>query len=215
MEILCAGHPRLALYAFSSEFEPPLGEVASPDWLRALLSADAEAPVRRSEEVRSSVRDMLRFGGYKPTGRGKPASEYLVRAAQEGKLNPINLAVDANNAVSLHSGLPISVLDADQLHGPLSVSVAAEGTRYVFNAAGQEIDVSGLLCAADGEGPCGNAVKDAQRTKTSERTRGTVSLVWGCQDHLDHSEATRDWYVELLRRAGVNTTPCLCTTHTD
>jgi hypothetical protein len=45
--------------------------------------------------VRAAVRDMLRPGGCKPTGRGKPASEYLVRAASEGQLAPINLAVDA------------------------------------------------------------------------------------------------------------------------
>ncbi len=31
------------------------------------------------------MRKLLRHGGYKPTGRGKPASEYLVRAAGEGE----------------------------------------------------------------------------------------------------------------------------------
>ena len=40
------------------------------------------------------VRDLLRAGGFKPAGRSKPASEYLVRAAGEGKLAGINLVVD-------------------------------------------------------------------------------------------------------------------------
>ncbi len=64
----------------------PLAQLASPSWLTALLGAEADAPLAREEETRRAVRDLLRHGGYKPTGRGKPASEYLVRAA--GRLAP-------------------------------------------------------------------------------------------------------------------------------
>ena len=46
-----------------------------------LFALEADAPLQRVEQVRQDVRDLLRHGGYKPTGRGKPASEYLVRAA--------------------------------------------------------------------------------------------------------------------------------------
>ena len=67
-----------------------------------------------AEARRKAGRDVLRNGKYKPTGRGKPAAEYLVRAAGEGKLGSINLAVDLCNVVSLHSGLPISVVDLDR-----------------------------------------------------------------------------------------------------
>ena len=34
------------------------------------------------------------------------------------------------------------------------------------------------MCLFDAEGPCGNAVKDAQRTKTSADTRRTLSAIW-------------------------------------
>jgi DNA/RNA-binding domain of Phe-tRNA-synthetase-like protein len=111
--------------------------------------SDERFPLPREEEVRKDVRDLLRHGGYRPTGRGKPASEYLVRAAGEGKLGSINLAVDACNATSLASGFPISVVDLDLARGPFRIAIAEGGSSYPFNAAGQEIDVSGLLCLFD------------------------------------------------------------------
>ena len=197
-------HPLLQLRAFTTTFPRPLGELTSSDALLAFLRLDTPAPLQADDAVRSAVRDLLRHGGYKPTGRGKPASEYLVRASSEGQLGSINLAVDACNAVSLHSGLPISVVDLDRAQPPLRVGLGTEGQRYVFNASGQEIDVTGLLCLFDAEGPCANAVKDAQRTKTHAGTTRTLSLVWGT-NALDGraAEATK-WYQELLREAGAH-----------
>ena len=82
------------------------------------------------------------------------------------------------------------------------MKVAAPGTAYVFNQSGQEIDVSGLLCAFDAAGPCGNAVKDAQRTKTSAATMRTLTILWGSVAHEAHVEATFAWYREMLERLG-------------
>jgi DNA/RNA-binding domain of Phe-tRNA-synthetase-like protein len=195
----------LKVACFETTFPRPLGEMPSPSWLVALLALDAEAPLARSEDVRAAVRDMLRQGGYKPTGRGKPASEYLVRAAGEGQLGSINLAVDACNAVSLASALPISVVCLGRARPPFRIGVAAEGARYVFNAAGQEIDVAGLACLFDAEGACGNAVKDSQRTKTASDTRRTLSVVWGCGGHEPRLARAAAWYRELLGRAGAQT----------
>ena len=92
---------------------------------RAHLSLDAKAPLSRDEDVRKRVRDLLRHGGYKPTGRGKPSPEYLVRAVGDGALSPINAAVDACNAVSLASGLPVSVVDLDLAAPPFRIGIAA------------------------------------------------------------------------------------------
>lgn len=205
MDITVAPHPLLRLHAFVSRFDHALGDVESPDWLRALLAIDAEAPVARDESTRAGVRDMLRAGGYKPTGRGKPASEYLVRAATEGTLLSINAAVDACNAVSLHSGLPISLIDVDRATPPLSVRIASEGSAYVFNAAGQEIDVAGLLCVHYADGPCANAVKDSQRTKTSADTTATLSIIWGIADRTDLLDEAARWYRDIVARLGAST----------
>lgn len=204
-ELRVEPHPSLVLACFETGFPAPLGELPSPDWLRALLAADAPAPLAREESVRAAVRDLLRIGGYKPTGRGKPASEYLVKAAEEGTLGSINAAVDACNATSLHSGLPISVVDLERAAAPFSVGIAPAGSSYVFNVSGQTIDLGGLLCLHDAEGPCANAVKDAQRTKTGPATRRTLSVVWAPVGLEPRLASASQWYRELLERVGATT----------
>ena len=204
MTLTVAPHPLLDLCAFSVVLPDENG--SSPDWLVAGLKPDFPAPMRSSDGVRAAVRDLLRVGGFKPTGRSKPASEYLLRAAAEGGLNPINPLVDACNVVSLHSGLPISVVDCERTIGALAVGIAPLGASYVFNASGQSIDVGGLLCLADGEGPCANAVKDAQRTKTHPGTRAALCLVWGTTALPGAAAKSAAWYRELLERVGGRTT---------
>ena len=203
-------HPMLRVAAFATEFAAPIGSLSSQSWLTQLLSKDAAAPVQRSEELRSAVRDMLRHGGYKPTGRGKPASEYLVRTAEEGGIRSINMPVDACNVVSLHSGLPITVVDTDLARAPYRIAIAPADSTYVFNPTGQEIDVSGLVCLFDAQGPCGNAVKDSQRTKTRDETTHTLSVIWGVKDFEQQLEAAYNWYVELLQRAGAKVLRIAC-----
>lgn len=204
IEVLVASLPPLELGLFATHFSEPIGNQSSPT-IASLLRLDA-APVavERSELVRASVRELLRHGGYKPTGRGKPASEYLVQAAERGALSSINVAVDACNVASLHSGLPISVVDLDRCALPLRVAIAGD-EEYVFNASGQTIDLTGLLCLFDAAGPCANAVKDSQRTKTNGDTRNTLSIVWGPATHRDHVAATVKWYRALLAEAGART----------
>src|SRR5258707_14770108 len=121
-------HPLLDLRAFATTFPRPLGEMASPSELTALLSLESAAPLHSDDAVRETVRALLRQGGFKPTGRSKPASEYLLKAVREGGLASINLAVDVCNIVSLHSGLPISVVDLDRAKAPFRVAVASPGS---------------------------------------------------------------------------------------
>jgi DNA/RNA-binding domain of Phe-tRNA-synthetase-like protein len=198
-------HPLLDLRAFRTHFPQPLAELLSPAVIQALFSLQATAPLVSDDHVRQVVRDLLRAGGFKPTGRSKPASEYLLKAAQEGRLTGINLAVDVCNAVSLHSGLPITVIDLDQARPPLRVAVAPAGSNYVFNASGQTIDLDGLLCLMDADGPCGNAVKDAQRTKTSAPTQNTLTLIWGSTALPGRAAAAEAWYRQLLHQHGAAT----------
>jgi DNA/RNA-binding domain of Phe-tRNA-synthetase-like protein len=155
-----------------------------------------------------AVRDLLRVHGYRPTGRGKPSSEYLAAAVGDGRVGSINAAVDAGNVASLHSGLPISIVDLDLCQGPVSVRVPLPGSKYVFNRGGQEIDVAGLLSLCDAEGPCANAVKDAQRTKTHAATVRVLGVVWGAlAPDARHATATAAWLGELLSRVGAVVEP--------
>ena len=79
---------------------------------------------------------MLRNGSYKPTGRGKPANEYLLRAAGEGSFPATNALVDANNLVSLKHMVPISVWDLDLASSHHTLfRLGRDDERYVFNRA--------------------------------------------------------------------------------
>src|SRR4051794_4152909 len=198
-------HPLLDAAVFSTDFASPMETLGARPELLALLKPDATAPLKSDDTVRAAVRDLLRHGGYKPTGRGKPASEYLVRAASEGALGSINAAVDACNAVSLHSGFPISVVDLDRAHGPFQIAIAPAGAAYGFNASGQEIDLAGLVCLYDADGPCANAVRDSQRTKTNADTRSTLSVIWGCAGFEEPLAETERWYRDLLAQVSATT----------
>jgi DNA/RNA-binding domain of Phe-tRNA-synthetase-like protein len=200
-----APHPLLDLRAFATVFPRPLGEMPSPSELQAQFVLGATAPLQSDDAVRDAVRQLLRHGGFKPTGRSKPASEYLLRAAADEKLSSINPAVDACNVVSLHSGLPVSVVDLDRAQPPYRVGIASSGAGYVFNASGQVIDVGGLLCLFDAEGPCANAVKDAQRTKTGPSTLRTLSLIWGTSGLPGRAAQAAAWYRALLEHLGATT----------
>jgi DNA/RNA-binding domain of Phe-tRNA-synthetase-like protein len=202
LTIQAAQHPLLRPVAFTTAFPQPLGEIPSPKWLLELLHLEAPAPLERHETLRLAVRDMLRHWGHRPAGRGKPASEYLVRAVGEGELGPINVAVDVCNVVSLHSGLPIALLDVERATPPLRVGRGAQREHYVFNPAGQEMELEGLICLYDAQGPCANPVKDAQRVKTHRGTIRTLTVIWGVAGHEPRRDAAYSWYQELLERLG-------------
>ncbi len=192
--------PLLLPLGFEAVWPKPLGEMDATDKAAVLDAAPAAAA--SDEGMQKVVRSLLRAGGYKPSGRGKPSSEYLVRAAAEGPLPTINPSVDILNVVSLVSGIPISVVDMDLVNGPLSVRNGDEGAEYVFNQSGQTIRVAGLLCLHDKDGPCANAVKDSQRTKTHEGTTRTLTWLWAPKEAEAISRAAFDWLCEATRQAG-------------
>jgi DNA/RNA-binding domain of Phe-tRNA-synthetase-like protein len=133
------------------------------------------------DAVRAAIRDVLRKGGYKPTGRGKPASEFLLGAAAGAGLPRINNLVDVLNGVSLRHAHPISLFDAEKLSEPLCVRFGGEGESYVFNASGQTMDIAGLpvICRAAERQAVGNAVKDSMHCKVHERTRSVLAVIYG------------------------------------
>ena len=191
-------HPLLEISAFVTRAAQPISQLATPAGTSVLATAAAQAPFSPTDDIRTAVRDLLRHGGFKPAGRSKPASEYLVAAFAEDRFPRINALVDTCNVVSLHAGLPISLVDLDKLEGALAIRVAPPGTSYVFNPAGQVIDAGGLLCLYDERGPSGSPVKDAQRTKTDDDTRSTLSIIWSTHTLPERAARTARWYRELV-----------------
>ncbi|MCX5741191.1 MAG: hypothetical protein NT062_01690 [Proteobacteria bacterium] len=199
LTLAVAPHPLLEVGAFLMRFPVPLVELTTPAAIAALALPGARAPIAVDEAVKTAVRDLLRAGGFKPAGRSKPASEYLVAAVAEGRFPAINAAVDACNVVSLHSGLPISLVDVDRLEtDALQITCAAPGSSHVFNPSGQVLDTGGLLALFDAVGSTGTPVKDAQRTKTHDGTRAAIAIVWGTRALPGRTAQTTAWYRELV-----------------
>ena len=205
MQLNQAQHPLLDPACFITELPSSLSELETPSDILGFFAPGASGPLTPADDIRTAVRDLLRHGGFKPTGRSKPASEYLIKAVEKGWFTSdkgINLAVDACNVVSLHSGLPISVIDLDRTEGNLELKPCDPETHYVFNPAGQTIDVSKLISLHDQKGPCAGPVKDSQRTKTHDGTCRTLSIIWGTNGLPGRTQAALDWYTELLNNAG-------------
>ena len=187
----------LEVSAFVTRVAKPTALLETPPGTSALATRAGQAPFAASDDIRTAVRDLLRHGGFRPAGRSKPASEYLAAALADDRFPRINALVDTCNVVSLHSGLPISLVDVDKLEGALAIRVAPPGTTYAFNPSGQVIDASGLLCLFDARGPSGSPVKDAQRTKTGGDTRCTLSILWGTRALPGLAARAARWYREL------------------
>jgi len=153
----------------------PAGLVATLESL-ARQRAEGDFP---PPSIKDPVRAMLRAGGFKPAGRQKPASEYLAQACREGRFPSINAPVDCNNLLSLETGLPISLLDADEFGGAALVRICGTGETYVFNQSGQEMDLAGLLCVGTHDGiPLGNPVKDSMRGKIKGGSRMLAGFIY-------------------------------------
>lgn len=176
-----------------------------------------------SEATRQAIRQLLRRGGFKPTGRNKPASEYLVEARRRGEWPAILNLVDVINALSLARGWPISVLDldralalpgapADAATSALELRWGRPGESYVFNSAGHVIDLEGLLAIGRSGGVlCGNPVKDAMHTKLVAGSARTVTVFWASLEtaSLADVRAICEVYAELLRlHCGASDTAC-------
>lgn len=167
------------------------------------------------EVYRTHVRDVFRNGRYKPTGRGKPASEYLLRSAAENRFPRINTMVDICNYLSVASLLPISIWDVDRArtHAGLEehdqaqflFRLGAIDEQYVFNASGQQINLEDLIVGTVASTdlntlPIVNAIKDSQATKTTAQTRRVSAAIYApLHDGPDMSlETVCDTFCELL-----------------
>lgn len=180
--------------------------------LDQLLTARRQPLNPEEDALREAVRNLLRNGRYRPTGRGKPASEYLLRSAldQEGPGFPrINAPVDVCNYISLKYLLPISLWDVD-LAGVLHFRfrTGKAGESYVFNAGGQIIEVEDLISGFRVEGtteePVVNPVKDSMRTKTTDASTFVAAVVYAPADAIERERMAgicRE-FADLLRECG-------------
>ena len=192
-----------------------VGDAPSPlaAALDALVACRAEQPLSPDEEAfRKGSRDVLRNGRYKPTGRGKPANEYLARAATTDTFPRVNGPVDANNLVSLGACVPISLWDIDLANtAQFEVRLGRADETYVFNPSGQVLKLADLVCGCglfdDLSRPMVTPIKDSMATKVTAATRDVAGCIYypiqvGSLDHL--FEITEE-FLKWLKLCGPNT----------
>ena len=163
----------------SGDRKPALLDHCFADIVRTMRTRGSEAV---SASRKSAVRDMLRHGRYKPAGRAKPSSEYLLQSAMEDDFPAVNFFVDAVNIVSLVSGYPISIVDPGKAGKEFLLRRGREGEQYVFNSGGQTIDLADLLCVcrktAGGYVPTANPVRDSMATKLFPGAVAAVAFIY-------------------------------------
>ena len=179
--------PVLPALIWAEETSPPRPAKGTPEFLGSVIAQVQELGADAiPAEIRRRVRRMLRYGKCHANGRNKPASEFLLHMALQGKFPLINCPVDVNNAISLASGLPGSIFDAAITGHHLLLRRGLPGEKYVFNRSGQEINLEDLLvvCRKTDTGwkPCGNPVKDAMVTKITDNTRNIVAILYAPAD---------------------------------
>ena len=176
---------------------------------------DLVGRVRRAGEAfltperKAAVRNMLRHGKYKPAGRSKPSSEYLLAAALEGDpplggFPLVNGPVNANNEVSLEWGYPASVFDLAKTGSEFLLRRGLAGEAFVFNRSGQTIDLEDLVVvcgrASGSWEPCGNPVKDSLSSKVFGEARDVAAIVYAPVAEPEETlAACGARYAELLR----------------
>ena len=144
---------------------------------------DFELEVKRATQaVRSGelppldrARGLYRRFGTDPT-RMRPSSEALLRRIKKGEPLPrINSLVDVANALSVQLQVPVGLYDLARVSGDeLVIRLGKDGEAYV-GIGKERVNVSGRLCVADAEGPCGNPSADSARTMI---TTSTENAVW-------------------------------------
>ncbi|MDG5767577.1 phenylalanine--tRNA ligase beta subunit-related protein [Balneolales bacterium ANBcel1] len=179
--------------------------------ISGLLAQRVEAITDHDDRFRKACRDMMRIGAYKPTGRGKPASEYLLRTAGEGHFPRINLAADINNYISLKFLVPISLWDRDRIEAESWLfRPGSDGEQFIFNPSGQAIGlkdlVTGYAISKKQQEPIVTPVKDCQKTKTDPSTRNIAAAVYypaGWQESPDLQDILNE-FSELLEAASTS-----------
>ncbi|WP_320774492.1 B3/4 domain-containing protein [Streptomyces sp. CRN 30] len=147
-------HPGLvagALYADGAGRDVGTGPLLAEYTERAAARL-ADAPEGRFPEVLAWRRAFARLG-LKPTQYRCASESLLRRLRKEGTLPRIHPVVDLCNAVSVAYAVPVAVLDADRVAGPLlEVRHARGDERYTTFGGDVEYPAPGEVTYADSAG---------------------------------------------------------------
>jgi len=139
------------LYADGITGDAPVGPAA--DRFAAIAKSRLAAVAAESElpEIQAWRRAFAQMG-LKPTQYRCASESLLRRFRKEGSLPRLHPLVDLCNAVSLAFAVPVAVLDASAIAGPLEVRYATGGESYLTFAGEIEQPPAGEVIFADRAG---------------------------------------------------------------
>lgn len=152
--------------------------------LRDRLSATDLADIPAIRDARAAWKAF----GTDP-GRRRVSSEALLRRVRGGKPLPaINSLVDANNLVSLETGLSLGSYDAARLEGGIVLRRGRAGEEYAgIGREGASLENWPLL--ADALGPFGSPISDSPRAMITAETVRAVTIVFSFSGAATAEEA--------------------------
>jgi len=150
----------------------------------ATVAAEGELP-----EIQAWRRAFAQLG-LKPTQYRCASESLLRRFRKEGSLPALHPLVDLCNAISMAYAIPVAVLDAAQITGPLEVRYATGDEEYLTFAGDIEHPAPGEVIFADQAGQA-HARRWTNRQSGRSAVRATTSTALIVAEAL-HDSAPRD-----------------------
>ena len=142
----------------------------------------------------------------KDPSRYRPASEQLARRVLQGKdLYSVDTIVDLGNLVSLFSGYPTGLMDADKIT-PLAtpdvdVLLGVGHADEPYEGIGRGVlNIEGLPVYRDTQGPIASPTSDSTRTMLSADTRRLLFIINGYDGDETQIQRAIDQALDLLKR---------------
>ena len=164
------------------------------------LQADFTTDTIKSRSSIAATRAAYKACGKDPS-RYRPASEQLSRRVLQGKgLYSVDTLVDLGNLVSIFSGYPTGLLDADKIVGE-SVELGIGRADEPYEGIGRgTLNIEGLPVYRDAVGAIASPTSDSTRTMLSPTTSRLLFIINGYDGDEQLLQESIDLAQDLLQR---------------
>lgn len=164
------------------------------------LQADFTTETIKSRLSIAATRAAYKACGKDPS-RYRPASEQLSRRVLQGKgLYSVDTLVDLGNLVSIFSGYPTGLLDADKIVGE-SVELGIGRADEPYEGIGRgTLNIEGLPVYRDAVGAIASPTSDSTRTMLSPTTQRLFFIINAYDGDEQLLQESIDLALDLLKR---------------
>ncbi len=164
------------------------------------LQADFTTETIKSRSSIAATRAAYKACGKDPS-RYRPASEQLSRRILQGKgLYSVDTLVDLGNLVSIFSGYPTGLLDADKIVGK-SVELGIGRADEPYEGIGRgRLNIEGLPVYRDAVGAIASPTSDSTRTMLSPTTQRLLFIINSYDGDEQLLQESIDLALDLLQR---------------